>query len=534
MKKIKSLLALIMALVLTLALFSGCATSNNQSSPSTNASPSAAASPSAPSAPQKVVLYLITFNRIPDDYSKINDTINQYIAKTYPDTNVELDLKLFGPADYANKIQLAQQSGLPMDLFIPLGLQSAIAQNQCADITNAIGTYGKDLKAILEKDFGTDAFNTVSKDGKIYAVPINKAVVLTPTFIFDKDMFAATGLSIDNIKSIWDLDPVFAKIKELYPDVYPYASINAIGAGGVSGMNFVMAGEEKMDPLGDSLMGGVFTGAVFGDSGKVVNVFDSENYRKYVNLMHDWYQKGYMPMDMATSTSTATELVSAGRLFSTFGSYADASGGANVGKLWQALTGKNIDGKSIGTFYMDTTAASLAMCVSSTSTNADAAVKLLNILYTDSFALNTILFGIEGEDYVKVSDHVVSFPEGLDANTVPYTAYLCSGVIGTQSLQWGIAPSTEADYETLLKAIAMTKTAERSPYFGFTFDVSNVLNEITAITNVVKQYSPGLESGSLDPAEILPEFNKALKDAGLEKVIAEKQAQLDEWIKNNK
>lgn len=537
MKKLKRLLCIILVLVLSLGIFSGCGASSTGTSPSASASDSQSTSQalsSAPGAPQKVVMYLITFNRIPDDYSKIHDTINQYIAKTYPDANVELDLRLFGPADYANKIQLAQQSGTDMDIFIPLGLQSAIAQNQCADITDTLDTYGNELKAILAKDFGDDAFNTVSKDGRVYAVPINKAVVLTPTFIYDKDMFAATGFSIDDINSIWDLEPVFAKVKELYPDVYPYSSINAIGGGGSSGLSYVMAGEQKMDPLGDSLLSGVYTGVVFGESGKVVNPYESDNFRKYLDLMHDWYLKGYMPMDMATSTSTAAEQASAGRLFSTFGSYADASGGPNVGKLWQALTGKNIDGKSIGTFYMDTTAASMAMCVSSTSKVQDAAIKLLNIMYTDSFVLNTVLYGIEGEDYVKVSEHVANFPEGLDANTVPYTAYLCSGVIGSQSLQWGMAPSTEADYETLLKAIAMTKTAERSPYFGFTFDVSNVINEMTAIQNVVKQYFPGLESGSFDPAETLPAFNQALKDAGIEKIIAEKQTQLDAWIAANK
>jgi putative aldouronate transport system substrate-binding protein len=295
-----------------------------------------------------------------------------------------------------------------------------------------------------------------------------------------------------------------------------------------------MAGAEKIDPLGDSLLSGTVAGCVFGDSGKVVNLYESEQFLKYINLMHDWYLKGYLPKDMATSTSAAPELATAGKLFSTVGSYADASGGPDVGKLWQALTGKNIDGKSIGTFYMDTSAVSLSMCVSSTSANPDAAVKLLNIIYTDPFVVNTIMFGIEGEDYVKVSDHVVKFPDGLDANTVPYTAYLCSGVIGSQSLQWAMAPQTEESYNTVLATIAMTKTAERSPYFGFAFDPTNVINEMTAITNVVKQYYPGLESGSLDPAETMPQFVQALKDAGIDKVIAEKQTQLDAWMAAHK
>ena len=48
--------------------------------------------------------------------------------------------------------------------------------------------------------------------------------------------------------------------------------------------------------------------------------------------------------------------------------------------------------------------------------------------------------------------------------------------------------------------------------------------------NVCNKYQAGLETGTLDPETYLPEFIQALKDAGLEKVIAEKQAQLDAFL----
>ena len=36
--------------------------------------------------------------------------------------------------------------------------------------------------------------------------------------------------------------------------------------------------------------------------------------------------------------------------------------------------------------------------------------------------------------------------------------------------------------------------------------------------------------GALNPAETLDKFNQELKDAGIDAIIAEKQAQLDEWL----
>lgn len=43
------------------------------------------------------------------------------------------------------------------------------------------------------------------------------------------------------------------------------------------------------------------------------------------------------------------------------------------------------------------------------------------------------------------------------------------------------------------------------------------------------QYYCGLDCGSVDPETAIPEFNQALKDAGIDEIIAEKQAQYDAW-----
>ena len=36
--------------------------------------------------------------------------------------------------------------------------------------------------------------------------------------------------------------------------------------------------------------------------------------------------------------------------------------------------------------------------------------------------------------------------------------------------------------------------------------------------------------GALDPEETLPKFNQELKDAGIDVIIENKQAQLDAWL----
>jgi putative aldouronate transport system substrate-binding protein len=68
-----------------------------------------------------------------------------------------------------------------------------------------------------------------------------------------------------------------------------------------------------------------------------------------------------------------------------------------------------------------------------------------------------------------------------------------------------------------------------SKSLGFNFDNEPVKNEIAACINVYREYTPGLISGTVDSDKVLPEFLAKLKAAGLEKVIAEKQKQLDQW-----
>ena len=61
------------------------------------------------------------------------------------------------------------------------------------------------------------------------------------------------------------------------------------------------------------------------------------------------------------------------------------------------------------------------------------------------------------------------------------------------------------------------------------FDTTPVKAEAAAVQAVMDEYRLPLENGVIDPDENLPKFRQALKDAGIDTVIAEKQRQLDEW-----
>jgi putative aldouronate transport system substrate-binding protein len=56
------------------------------------------------------------------------------------------------------------------------------------------------------------------------------------------------------------------------------------------------------------------------------------------------------------------------------------------------------------------------------------------------------------------------------------------------------------------------------------------MSEIAACNNVCAKYENALDCGELDPAVYIPIFMEELKKAGLDTIIAQKQAQLDAWL----
>ena len=65
---------------------------------------------------------------------------------------------------------------------------------------------------------------------------------------------------------------------------------------------------------------------------------------------------------------------------------------------------------------------------------------------------------------------------------------------------------------------------------GFTPDLTPVETECLAIKTVIEEYMPELQTGTSDPDVVIPEMLARMNEVGLEKVIAEIQAQLDAFL----
>ncbi|MEG2021814.1 MAG: DUF3502 domain-containing protein, partial [Oscillospiraceae bacterium] len=110
-----------------------------------------------------------------------------------------------------------------------------------------------------------------------------------------------------------------------------------------------------------------------------------------------------------------------------------------------------------------------------------------------------------------------------------------SGNVAYATLGWlapnqFIAPVLAGNAPDLWEqTIDFNKNAKMSSANGFTFDSSKVATEMAAVQNVYDEYQKSVEFGFLDTEKAIPEMNEKMLSAGLQKIIDEKQAQLDAW-----
>lgn len=466
-----------------------------------------------------VSMYCMSFNNIPQDadMTRIETLMNNYLAETYPEDGIAVDIKLFGPAEYTQKVQLAMQSGDPIDCFLDASLANDVAAEMLMPLDDLIAQYGQEATAVLKSDFDDDPYAASTVNGSIYAVPVNKGMALNGNLVYDADLAAAAGVDMDAVNCLEDLEPVFEKIKAYDSGIVCYAPNNQ---GNSSLIRPILMSEEKIDRLNDT---NYYAGVCMNGDSTVTNLYASDAFMEKCKLMHSWNQKGYLQADAATTTSLASELFSAGRCFCTI----DAYGGGSAGAVLSASSGRKLVSKIIYDFYFDSAAVGVTFGIASTSKKPEAAMKLINRLWSDEYLINTFLYGEDGVDYVNTGDGHWSYPEGKDATTVGYTAALCTGVIGSESLQYQPVGTDLSDIDLKIRH---NKESERSPFYGFIFDASGVTTEMSAIANVYNQYVPGLICGTVDPETTMPEFLAALDAAGLPAVITAKQEQLDAWI----
>lgn len=259
------------------------------------------------------------------------------------------------------------------------------------------------------------------------------------------------------------------------------------------------------------------------------NLYETEEYKDYVYRMYDWAKAGYIAPDAALATETVEELLKTGKyLGHCFWTRPDqiASIESATGYEYEVI-------KMIDNYVPYNAETNVSWNITTSCEHPEKAMQAINYLYENKEAAWLMQFGIEGRSYeiVENTENGIKIRYLSDISSLPY--YQNYGIWGF-SLDWPTVEPGEIGVNEEIKETQQNLPAERySRAIGYSFNRSSVSAECAAVDTVIEQYMPSINAGSLNPDEVYPEFIQALKDAGIDKIIAENQKQYDEWLRQN-
>ncbi len=462
----------------------------------------------------KLVMMFMTWVGAPADTQAVQDAIN---AITVEKLGIEVDLQITDFGSYRQAVTLALSGGEQVDVFttIACNYPSLVAQGYLIDMeeNDLLATYGAGIPAAVGQEY-VDACRI---GGALYALPNNRdmaqgrgCAAVATEYLEGIGYAAPQDQEIVKI-SLEELNDIYAKLHEKYPELEVYRPVL-----------MSMSQFSNVDSLGGSVFG-VLTD--YGKELKVVNLFETDYYKSYCARMYDYNQKGYISADAATDTTAVTELVKAGTLMS-------YTTGGKPGIKQQET---NMCGRPMTIFqtlddYVSSAAvASFPWAIPINTVDSAKAMTLLNEFYTNPDLANLLSWGIEGTHYKVLESGLIDFADGVDPSNSGWNPS-----VGWEFPNQYITYVWNGNAPDLWQQIAdFNSNAHKSSAMGFTFDSTSTATELTAVQNGYDEYQRSLEYGYVNPETGIPEMNAKLMNAGLQKIIDEKQVQLDAWVAAN-
>lgn len=507
MKK-KMIAALLTATMIT-GLLSGCGNDSKTDAKNTGTSDDET---------YNVVMQWPSVGNAPSGIEDVEKAVND-ITK---DIGVTVTLQPVGAFDLGTETSLAVSSGDKLDLCLSLysGVGTMVNNGSIIELSDLLDEYGSDIKDACGIQMAGGNYNN-----GVYGVPVAYVNGAEQGFVCRTDLLEKYGIQIDPQKTYTadELEQIFDKVKQGEGD-----SFYILAGGFTVGLPF--GSLYTVDNCGASLASGGILLDKSADSTKIENVYASDEFSEFADRMYEWNQKGFFSPDASTTTEDASAQISAGNYLGVF-----VSNAANITKSsYTNSCGMDMTYiKTLEPIERSEEYQAILWSIPSTCENPEKTMEFLNLIYKNSDLANLLQYGIEGNSYqiVEQDDNgtVIKPVDGQTTATVPYWQNF--GIFGNRLKWYAMSPNT-TNTNNELEAYNKSVT-KKSPALGYVFSVDAVSSQYSAVSSVIAQYSPILMTGSIDPKQELPEFLKALEDAGIDNVIKENQSQFDKWMDEN-
>jgi putative aldouronate transport system substrate-binding protein len=383
---------------------------------------------------------------------------------------------------------------------------TVVANGQALELDSLMAPYANEMKRAL----GQNVYEAGRINGKLYGIGRLLDQASTPVYNLRADVAREFGYSNGNKIDLAELTELFRKIKAKYPDKPLIGPMNG-------GLNL---GDGRFDALGNPSLMGVLGN--FGQDTKVINYYESKEYAELVGYFKQWKALGcYMP-DILNTTDAPVDYIPSGKGLGCFAGHFSAE----MNGIW-ASNNFGVEMVSLQ-IYQDAVAVSpgLYYCINPATKSVEAAAKLIYLMTTDPAVVNILVNGIGGKHYRLDNAGIAHYPPGQNVSTTGW-----SMGYGWAALNSTISHPFEYPADYYKQMLTANATAHQSKAFGCQFDMTSVIDAISACTNVINQYKPAIETGTADNIDAtVAAFKQALKNAGIDEIVAVKQRQLDAFL----
>ena len=546
------LLAMIMVLSIVLA---GCsktaetpaadetpATTEPAETTDNTETPEAPEETAEPALEQKTIQLMITGAGKQANSDKVWAAFNEQLQQYVPNTTVEFIDVSFD--EYSEKFSQVLASGEGVDLAWTgwlINKPQNIADGNLMPLDDLLAEYGQGIVDILGENVVEIHRN--ADDGKLYYLPSWQGLVgdrrgwLVVTEIAElagdtwiEDTEAALNKWRNNYSE--GTEAFQAVLDQATKYLAAAKEAGKLGAGINTGRVFgwsMYNGTRSNPGVGGSEIGIPFEDNTF----TVIDGVASEHYKLYAKTMADWYKEGYIRSDiMSVDTSTLTmpkngEITDTTYVFSCDPYLTEADQDAATADAGMDMTYLPVEENASLILGGDTSYA-IPYCAD----EPERAMMVLNAIYSQPDLYNTLIYGIEGEDYTKNADGTITTSYVGASPTADDSYGIQRWIIGSCKnalINNGTDPNYYADLE------ALEETARVNPFLNFTFDRTNVEGICASILNVYYEYGPQIDNGVAGDnwEELYNNYMAARKDAGIEELVTEFQNQLNAYIEAN-
>ncbi len=501
----KKLIALLLASVMVLGLFAGCSGDTKPVETNPDASQTANkpsdASTGTETKDEIVNLKWVTVgNGMPENYDAWKAAMDAYLEEKI---GVHLDMEVIGWGDWDQRRNMIVSTNEPYDIMF--------TNNATYYKDVNMGAFAKlddliDQVPALRDYIPADYWEACKVNGGLYAVPSYKDSSATFFFVYDQELAEATGLDYKNAHTLADVEKILEAMYETetanHPKGTPVFYVHQGGVDAIYGSKYddISAG---CPAIGVSYKNG---------EPKVVSVFEQEDVMADLAVLQDMYAKGLINSD-ANILAEAPAYNPCG-IGQGWPSAADTTWGPNM----------KIEGlKAIAIQWGDSTVLSNATvqgslnCISASSAHPDKALQLLELVNTDTKVRDMLFYGLEGDNFDYTADGKVH------KNNSEWTM---AGY--TQGTFFNVSTLDTDTFNQWDEVKEQNENAVPSPILGFSLNKEPISDKLDALVAIFTEWRAALMTGA-DPSA-RENMLAAMKDAGLDDVIAEIQSQIDTWV----